>query len=81
MHYHAGKLKLWALIDLIAEPICLSDMLRLKVHDLTLHHTQMILSTSAGRLLLSWGGRKYFPDKQLPKVSIRNGKFKYAHYF
>ena len=41
----------------------------------------MILSTSSGRLLLSWGGRKHFPDKQLPKISIQNTKFKYAHYF
>jgi hypothetical protein len=56
-------------------------MLRLKVHDLALHHTQMILSTSAGRLLLSWGGRKHFPDGHLPKVSLRNAKFKWAHYF
>lgn len=74
-------MKLWALIDLIGEPVCLSDMLRLKVHDLAVHHTQMILSTSAGRLLLSWGGRKHLPDKHLCKVSIRNSKFKYAHYF
>jgi hypothetical protein len=56
-------------------------MIKLRVTDLALHYNQMILNTSEGRLLLTWGGKRYFAEKQLSKLTIKNQKFKYAHFF
>ena len=43
---HSGRSKLWAILDLINEPVCLSDMLKLKVTEVALSHSQMVLATS-----------------------------------
>jgi hypothetical protein len=56
-------------------------MLKIKVQDLTLHHSSIILSAKEGQLLLSWGSKKGLPESYLQKITPKNQKFKYLHLF
>lgn len=56
-------------------------MIKLKVSDLALTYNQAIINTSEGHLLLSWGGKKCFSEKELSKLTIKNQRFKYLHFF
>lgn len=68
-------------MDLINEPVCLSDMLKLKVSEVALGHSQMVVATSEGQLLITWAGKRSFNEKHLTRLAFKNVKFKYAHFF
>lgn len=44
--------------DISDEPICITELLKLKIELITINHNQLVLKNREEYLLLSWGGRK-----------------------
>ena len=59
----------------------MTELLRFSISELALAHNQMVLSTTEGVVLLSWGGKLAFNEQELTKIEIRNNRHRFSYAF